>query len=197
MCTVMVKGPPAKDLYGYRVGSRGAYGALLSCLNEIFEKKVVGKVDAFVSCGMQGADWVFFEAAEVYKQRHPGVRNYLFEPFAGIQTNWKDYGLFTRSEYEEMRKRAALAGELVCCGEPPSSPREYGLALRGACEKAASLADVFVCIARWSNGAEDILVEPGEVRSFAKKQISLGKRVILVHPETLYICEVGRERVAM
>lgn len=193
----MVKGPGAKDLYGYEVCSRWKYNALLSGLLQVFEGKLAGEIEAFVSCGMQGSDWVFFEAAEVYRKKHPEVRNFLYEPFNGIHERWKDYGMFPRWEYEKMRYLAAKEGALICCGSVPGSPREYGLAVRNATALGAREADAFVCIVRWCMQGEALEIEPGEVRRFALEQSKLGKQVVLLHPETLYVVRMGQERVAV
>ena len=194
MCTVTIRGPSAKDLYGYKPSARYKYSEISACLLAILELKVGGNIDSIICCGTQGTDWLFYTASQHYRQYNDRTKLYLYEPFPGVDARWKDFGLFNKKDYQSRRASAETRNELVLCnGKVPSTPREYGYMMQNTYDQALDKADILICISPWKITDGKLCVRDQDMLSCAFRAARLGKRVILVSQEDLSILSHAQE----
>lgn len=195
MCVVTVRGPCAKDLYGYAPKMQGRYLALMDVIRLILERKMTEPIQTLVSCGLQGSDWIFHVVAASYAEEHAGTKVLLYEPFIGVHQRWKECGLFSKSEYLALRREAQKNASLkVLCEDTPASSDGYRTLVQETYAQMMAQADVVLCIVPWKELEDGLNLAPGPVKWYLRENSAKKQRLILIHPETLHIKELDGER---
>lgn len=102
--TVCFTGRRPKYLCGYNGSSYIMFQKYLTSYLE--EMYLVSDVKTFISGGAQGFDQIAFWAVDSLKERYSDIKNIVYVPFRTQSSAWKDYGLFSKSEYNKMLDRA-------------------------------------------------------------------------------------------
>lgn len=101
-----------------------------------------------ITGGAQGVDQLAFWAADLAKNRRPGITNVVYVPFRGQQSIWRDTGLFSRTEYDKMLK---AADEVYYLAEKPADKSGIVRALHARNHRMVNAADEVIAVYKGAN----------------------------------------------
>lgn len=97
--TVSFTGRRPRDLVGYDINNYKQFVDDLSqYICQLYEQGYL----RFITGGAQGFDQLVFWAVDKAKSTYPDIQNICYIPFRGVDSQWKDKGLFGRADFDCM-----------------------------------------------------------------------------------------------
>lgn len=120
--TICFTGSRPNKLTGY---DKAGYNDFVEQLDHIISQIIdICKTENFITGGAQGFDQLAFWTIERIRKRMPHINNNLHIAFHDVDRKWKDTGLFSRTQFKQMR--LAATSEIIIKEHLDAETAQYG-----------------------------------------------------------------------